>query len=88
MNTKFGIWAKTVLFLAGVAVWSVTVLADGSPNATAPAMESEIRSSSTERASEAAAEAASEAAEAIRNASRLALDIRLVDPTSVQAAND
>lgn len=80
MNTKIGIFAKTLLFLAGVFFWSVTVLATERPE---PCIDPGVQAVSAERARIATAEAASEAADSIREATRLALDIRLIDRSSV-----
>jgi len=84
MNNRIGIFFSTLLMVAGVMFWSVSILANdivgAEVSARAPA------EATLEIAAAAAAESAAEAAEAIRDVSKLDLDIRLIGQTSVQVA--
>jgi len=83
MNSKFGIFVSTALMLAGIALWSVTVLADEHT-----AAETAVRHETLEGALEAHREAAADAAERIKASSKLDLDIELIGRTSKQVASD
>jgi septal ring-binding cell division protein DamX len=75
----------------GTALVALLILAGGPALAAEPADKAEVektaaaevRTLNRERAEQAQAEAAEDAAEAVRSATKLDLDIRLIGPTSV-----
>jgi len=84
MNNRIGVVFSALLIVAGVMFWSVSILANDTPEA-----EVGVRSPASatlEFAAVAADESAAEAAESIRDVSKLDLDIRLIGQTSVQVA--
>jgi TRAP-type C4-dicarboxylate transport system substrate-binding protein len=83
MNSRLGVFLTTVLMLGGIALWSVTVLADEQVEAN-----STVRAEARESAHNAHHEAAADAAKRIKASSKLDLDIELVGRTSTQVAGD
>lgn len=83
MNSRFGIFLSTVLMLASIALWSVTVLADDGSYA-----ETAVRDKTRQSADDAHREAAADAVKRIREASKLDLDIELIGRTSRKTASN
>lgn len=84
MNSKLGTLLSIVLMLAGIALFSVTVLAAEPVAVEVPA--ASAASATVQLAAIANEEAVREAALSIQTLNKLDLDIRLVGPTSVQVA--
>lgn len=75
--------AFAFLVLAALAGGTATAAEPTDKAAAMEATAAEVRTSNRKRAEEAQAEAAKDAAEAVRSATKLDLDIRLIEPTSV-----
>ena len=85
MNSKLGTIVSTTLMLAGVAFWSVSILAAENPAslpATASLEDSRALAADANRA------AADDAVVRINAANRLDLDIDLIGRTSLQIAGN
>ena len=85
MNSKLGTIVSTTLMLAGISLWSVSILAAENVNSL-PAAESQ--KDTRELAADANRAAANDAVTRIRAANRLDLDIELIGRTSVSIAGN
>ncbi|MEQ8208177.1 MAG: hypothetical protein RIA65_18530 [Woeseia sp.] len=85
MNSKLGTIVSTVLMLAGITLWSVSVLAaDNVSSLSASASQKDTR----ELAADANRAAANDAVIRIGAANRLDLDIELIGRTAVKIAGN
>lgn len=85
MNSKLGTTVSTILMLAGIAFWSVSILAAENP---ASVVDKASQQDTRVLAAEANREAANDAVIRIRASNRLDLDIDLIGLTSVQIAGN